>query len=65
MVTTSLHIYNSLHLLTNFTCVCELPTKCNAIVSNNNSNDNGNMSRSFIAILDQSYAKLTMFPLSD
>jgi hypothetical protein len=65
MVTTYLHIYKSLQLLTNFICVCELPTKSSAIVSNNNSNDNGNMFRSFIAILGQSYAKLIMLPLSD
>jgi hypothetical protein len=65
MVTKYLHIYKSLQLLTNFICVCELPTKCSAIVSNNNSNDNGNMSRSFITILGQFYAKHTMLPLSD
>ncbi len=62
MVTTYLHIYNNLRLLTNSTSGCELPTKCTIIVSDN-SNDDGNVSRSFIA-LSGSCAKLTTFLLS-
>ncbi len=63
MVTTYLHTYNNLQLLTNSTIGCELPTKCTTIVSNNDYNDDGNVSRSFIA-LSGSFAKLTTFLLS-
>ncbi len=63
MVTTYLRICNNLQLLSNSIGGCKLPTKCTTIISDNDYNDNGNVSRSFIAI-SRSCAKLTMFPLS-
>jgi hypothetical protein len=42
---------------------CELKTKCIAIILVNDSNDDGNVSRIFIA-LSTFCAKLTIFPLS-
>jgi hypothetical protein len=42
---------------------CELPTKWIVTMSNNDSNDNGNMSKIFIA-LSGSCAKLTTFPFN-
>jgi hypothetical protein len=63
MVTTNLRTYNNLQLLTDFTSGCELSTKFNTIVTNNDSNDDGSVSRSFTA-LSGSCAKLTTFPLS-
>ncbi len=43
--------------------VCELPTKWIATMSDNDSNDNGNVSKSFIA-LSGSCAKLITFPFN-
>jgi hypothetical protein len=63
MVTTYLCTYNNLQLLTKSTGGCELPTKCIAIGSDNDSNDIGNVFRSLIA-LSGSFAKFTTFPLS-
>jgi len=62
MVTIDWLTYNNLQVLTNYIGGCELPTKCIAIVLDNDSNDNGNVFKSFIA-LSRSCAKLT-FPLS-
>jgi hypothetical protein len=63
MVTINWLTYNNLQVLTNYIGGCELPTKCIAIVLDNDSNDNGNVSKSFIALL-RSCAKLTTFPVS-
>jgi hypothetical protein len=63
MVTTYLHTYNNLQLLTNSTSGCELPTKCTTIVSDNDSNDDGDVYKSFIALLGFC-AKLTTFLFS-
>jgi hypothetical protein len=63
MVTTNLHMYNNLQFLTNSTSGCELPTKCTAIVLDNDYNDDGNVFKSFTALLG-SCAKLTTFPLN-
>jgi hypothetical protein len=52
-----------LKLLTNSTGGCELPTKCIAIVLDNDYNGDGNVSRSFTT-LSRSCAKITTFPLS-
>jgi len=62
-ITTDLCTYNSLKLLTNSTGGCELPTKCIAIVLDNDYNGDGNVSRSFTT-LSRSCAKITTFPLS-
>jgi hypothetical protein len=58
MVITYLSTYNNLQLLINSISGCELTTKCTTIVSKNGFNDNGNVSRSFIA-LSKFCAKLT------
>ncbi len=50
MVTTNLCTYNNLQLLINSIGGCELPTKCVAIVSYNDSNDDGNVYKSFTAL---------------
>jgi hypothetical protein len=63
MVITNLRTYNNFQLLTNFTCGCELPTKCIAIISYSDSNDDGNVFKSFTALLG-SCANFTTFPLS-
>jgi hypothetical protein len=63
MVITYLSTYNNLQLLTNSISGCELPTKCTTIVSDNDFNDHGNVSRSFIA-LSRFCAKLITFSLS-
>jgi hypothetical protein len=49
MVTTYLRTYNNLQLLIKSIGGCELPTKCIARGSDNDSNDIGNVSRSFTA----------------
>jgi hypothetical protein len=51
MVTTYLRTYNNLQLLTNFIGGCEFPTKCTTIILVNDFNNNGNMSKSSIALL--------------
>ncbi len=63
MVITYLCTYNNLQFLASSIGGCELKTKCNAIISINDSNDDGNVSRIFIA-LSRFCAKLTIFPLS-
>ncbi len=63
MVISNLCTYNNLQLLTNFTCGCEFPTKHIEIISDNDFNDDGNVSRSFTTLLG-SCANFTTFPLS-
>ncbi len=62
-VTTYSRTCNNLQLLSNSIGGCKLPIKCIAIISDNDYNDNGNVSISFIALLG-SCAKFTTFPLS-
>jgi hypothetical protein len=50
MVTTNLRTYNNLQLLINFIGQCELPTKCATIVSDNDSNVDGNVYKSFTTL---------------
>jgi hypothetical protein len=42
--------YRSLHIFIDSMGGCELPTKWIATMSNNDSDDNGNVSKSFIAL---------------
>jgi hypothetical protein len=58
-----LHTYNSLQILISSIGGYELPTKCITMVLVNDFNDDGNLSRSFIALSGFS-TKLVIFPLS-
>jgi hypothetical protein len=63
MVIVDLCTYNPLQLLISDMGGYEFPTMCIAIILCNDSNDNGNVFKSFITIYG-SCAKLTMFALS-
>jgi hypothetical protein len=54
------HTYRSLHIFIDYMGGCELPTKWIATMSDNDSNDSGNMSKSSITLLG-SCAKLNIF----
>jgi hypothetical protein len=57
----NIHTYKSLHIFTNSMGGWVLPMKRIASMSDNHSNDNGNMSKNFIAF-SGSCEKLTTFP---
>ncbi len=63
MVITHLRTCYNLQVLSNSIGGCKLSTKCTTIILDNDYNDNGNVSKSFITLLG-SCAKLTTFPLS-